>query len=176
MEPCAICWDKINENDKICLACNHEYHQSCITRWMARSRTCPMCREVIHIHAQPPPPPVFEEVRLHNILARRYTSDGSLYVPLTNMTYRCNNVAWAVGARWYGDEHLWFLRIDSWVIPPAILHQIAPFVDTGEQIRLDVKYEDRERAKNLGARWNPATKVWWTPMRLGAAWDLFKPN
>lgn len=39
---CPICLDAMDH--KIRLGCAHEYHPECIRAWMARERTCPMCR------------------------------------------------------------------------------------------------------------------------------------
>jgi hypothetical protein len=43
---CAICLDAMTDNI-IRLSCSHEYHTACIHAWMARERTCPMCRDPI---------------------------------------------------------------------------------------------------------------------------------
>lgn len=40
---CPICLDAMTDN-LIRLGCTHEYHTACIHAWMARERTCPMCR------------------------------------------------------------------------------------------------------------------------------------
>ena len=43
---CPICLDAMTDNS-IRLRCTHEYHTACIHAWMARERTCPMCRDPI---------------------------------------------------------------------------------------------------------------------------------
>jgi len=43
---CPICLDTMSDSI-IRLECTHEYHIACIHAWMARERTCPMCRDPI---------------------------------------------------------------------------------------------------------------------------------
>lgn len=45
IEDCSICLNTFNNNDNIiCLPCNHYYHTNCINEWFKRSKTCPKCR------------------------------------------------------------------------------------------------------------------------------------
>jgi len=42
---CAICSEEYSEiNAKITLKCKHEFCESCITKWINKSNTCPTCR------------------------------------------------------------------------------------------------------------------------------------
>lgn len=40
---CDICLDTTNEN-MIHIRCIHRFHQSCLYKWINKSRTCPLCR------------------------------------------------------------------------------------------------------------------------------------
>ena len=42
---CAICFaEYIPGSYQLCLPCGHAFHSRCLTRWLARSATCPLCR------------------------------------------------------------------------------------------------------------------------------------
>ena len=42
---CAVCMCDAEEGDALRrLPCRHEFHQSCVDRWLADHRTCPMCK------------------------------------------------------------------------------------------------------------------------------------
>lgn len=48
-DPCAICYEDIAENInkkllKQCKHCKFVYHSGCLTVWLRRKNTCPMCR------------------------------------------------------------------------------------------------------------------------------------
>ena len=48
MKNCVICFDKISNNNKITLSCNHIFHYNCIKIMITkRSRRCPLCRTKI---------------------------------------------------------------------------------------------------------------------------------
>lgn len=40
---CPICLEKIKDDIKITF-CNHYYHSKCITEWLDKNSTCPLCR------------------------------------------------------------------------------------------------------------------------------------
>ena len=43
---CSICLDEVEVGDeKYVLHCRHEFHPSCIFRWMRESKKCPVCRQ-----------------------------------------------------------------------------------------------------------------------------------
>ncbi len=44
MDPCSICTEPLSGERRI-LACNHQFHQSCIDKWLEIKVTCPMCRD-----------------------------------------------------------------------------------------------------------------------------------
>lgn len=48
MNQCCICLDDINENNKIKLKCNHEFHLNCIL--INNKNSCPLCRQIIIDH------------------------------------------------------------------------------------------------------------------------------
>jgi hypothetical protein len=41
---CPICLGTMAQHGRTRLRCNHEFHDSCITRWLGMSRNCPVCR------------------------------------------------------------------------------------------------------------------------------------
>ena len=45
---CSICLEKFVKKDKIItLDCEHYYHDECITNWLKKDETCPLCREIL---------------------------------------------------------------------------------------------------------------------------------
>ena len=43
---CAICYDKWKYGEICCRTkCKHVYHKECFMKWMAKSHTCPSCRQ-----------------------------------------------------------------------------------------------------------------------------------
>ncbi|KAF0918860.1 hypothetical protein E2562_026695 [Oryza meyeriana var. granulata] len=53
VEPCGICLDglRTSRNSRtppVKLPCGHAFHAPCITRWLFKGTTCPMCRDVLH--------------------------------------------------------------------------------------------------------------------------------
>ncbi|CAN6374077.1 unnamed protein product [Urochloa humidicola] len=47
MDECAICFEDFEEGEEVSvMPCSHrhEFHGSCITKWLGRSNTCPLCR------------------------------------------------------------------------------------------------------------------------------------
>lgn len=46
---CAICFDGAQHDAGACLPiCHHTFHRECIAEWLAKQRTCPICRIEIH--------------------------------------------------------------------------------------------------------------------------------
>ena len=42
---CAICFaEYVPGSYQLSLPCGHAFHSRCLTRWLARSDTCPLCR------------------------------------------------------------------------------------------------------------------------------------
>jgi len=47
MEPptCTVCCDNINVDSKgMFMPCGHVYHPDCLTPWLEKQNTCPVCR------------------------------------------------------------------------------------------------------------------------------------
>merc|ERR1719265_2171380 len=40
---CPVCHDTI-KNDAVEMRCNHRFHAACLSTWLAKSPTCPICR------------------------------------------------------------------------------------------------------------------------------------
>lgn len=47
VDRCGICLTQFKEGDcgAVGEKCRHSCHEKCIVRWLARSWTCPLCRE-----------------------------------------------------------------------------------------------------------------------------------
>ena len=46
---CIICFSDYKSDDKLAeLECNHIYHDSCITRWLQKDLSCPICRSQLN--------------------------------------------------------------------------------------------------------------------------------
>ncbi|CAL1375268.1 unnamed protein product [Linum trigynum] len=43
---CAICLRELHYDDKLIIvtACRHFYHRACLNSWLAKKRSCPLCR------------------------------------------------------------------------------------------------------------------------------------
>ena len=41
---CPICYEKMTSSNMIKTSCKHEFHRSCLERWMEENPSCPMCR------------------------------------------------------------------------------------------------------------------------------------
>jgi hypothetical protein len=48
MTECAICFDIINDDNKI-LECCHSYHKACIDAWLNEQKNCPLCRHEVKV-------------------------------------------------------------------------------------------------------------------------------
>ena len=47
-ESCVICLEEFNNVDNVSsLPCGHQFHTKCITEWMLKSKTCPLCKKEI---------------------------------------------------------------------------------------------------------------------------------
>lgn len=42
--PCAICFVELSTECAVRLPCEHMFHRTCVTSWLRRSNTCPLCR------------------------------------------------------------------------------------------------------------------------------------
>ncbi|MBD2358782.1 E3 ubiquitin protein ligase [Tolypothrix sp. FACHB-123] len=50
---CIICIDRFEETETvIALPCKHWFHDACVTMWLERHNTCPLCREPIEAKKQ----------------------------------------------------------------------------------------------------------------------------
>ena len=49
MNTCGICLDEVSANpNQITTKCGHCFHNKCITQWLLKKHTCPLCREKIY--------------------------------------------------------------------------------------------------------------------------------
>jgi len=45
-EPCPVCMTDATKGDRVAvLSCGHTFHVHCLSQWLARSHTCPICRK-----------------------------------------------------------------------------------------------------------------------------------
>jgi hypothetical protein len=53
---CAICYEPMEQNHNIVTPtnCKHSFHAICINIWLARHRSCPLCRKPISLTTQMP--------------------------------------------------------------------------------------------------------------------------
>lgn len=58
LDDCVICHDSYEPGQKLVHLpkCSHQFHWDCLTPWLERCDTCPLCRGVIHEDPSPPPP------------------------------------------------------------------------------------------------------------------------
>lgn len=48
-DQCVICQFPYEDGMEVCsLYCTHNFHFDCIRGWLARNRTCPLCREEVN--------------------------------------------------------------------------------------------------------------------------------
>ena len=46
IDDCSICLSEVNVGDNlILLPCCHTFHKNCISQWLIKNNTCPICRE-----------------------------------------------------------------------------------------------------------------------------------
>ena len=101
--------------------------------------------------AKPPPPT--DRVRLKVPYGRRHVAQG-------------------LGARWDRMERAWWLPVEretaideakalGFLPEPAHGQLKGGVAALPERVQLNVPYEQRDAAKRLGARWDPAERVWW---------------
>ncbi|KAJ6544031.1 hypothetical protein B0H19DRAFT_957044 [Mycena capillaripes] len=53
VDRCGICMTQFKKAERAQLSggCQHAFHHRCLARWVARSRTCPLCRLVLDLDA-----------------------------------------------------------------------------------------------------------------------------
>jgi len=50
---CTVCQEDYKDDDKVLhLPCNHNFHKSCVTEWLLRHDSCPICRKGIQNQEQ----------------------------------------------------------------------------------------------------------------------------
>jgi hypothetical protein len=99
---------------------------------------------------------------------------------LLDVPYDEKEQAKAIGARWNGEEKLWYAegsvdleKLARWIPTPErrqeLLEEAAAKVDQAqreaERIVLDVPYDEKNRAKEAGARWDGTRKLWYSVRR-----------
>ncbi len=58
-QACSICQNSFMEGESfITLPCRHYFHTSCVSHWLLRASTCPLCREVVTVPEDVPEPPL----------------------------------------------------------------------------------------------------------------------
>ena len=46
---CPICLDTLESNDIVNISCGHNFHQSCIEKWINTNLSCPYCRKDLYV-------------------------------------------------------------------------------------------------------------------------------
>lgn len=44
---CPVCLNEIKANSAVVTPCGHFFHQDCLSEWLYKKQTCPLCREVL---------------------------------------------------------------------------------------------------------------------------------
>ena len=44
LDDCPICYEKMTLSNMRKTCCNHEFHRSCLQRWISHNNSCPVCR------------------------------------------------------------------------------------------------------------------------------------
>ena len=71
---CSVCLDVIAEGAEHRTTCGHVFHETCMTWWLRRATTCPLCRTTV---SEAPTAPD-EASTVAGLLARWELSDGRL--------------------------------------------------------------------------------------------------
>lgn len=50
---CAVCLESMAGLSSWTLACGHAFHKGCIVGWLAKKRTCPVCRKAQYLNSAP---------------------------------------------------------------------------------------------------------------------------
>lgn len=50
---CAVCLEFLKDQTSWELHCGHAFHRLCIVGWLAKKRTCPVCRKAQYLHVNP---------------------------------------------------------------------------------------------------------------------------
>lgn len=45
MKDCLVCLLMMDGDDSVNLGCGHQFHKTCLTRWMTSQKHCPSCRK-----------------------------------------------------------------------------------------------------------------------------------
>ncbi|MDR1083351.1 MAG: DUF5710 domain-containing protein [Deltaproteobacteria bacterium] len=77
-----------------------------------------------------------------------------------------------LGAEWDSDNKVWYVpegletdKFEQWAVkPPAPALKTVPAVVPGTILK--VPFEEKEAARELGAKWDPDSKVWYVPEGL----------
>ncbi|KAI9119021.1 hypothetical protein K1719_009696 [Acacia pycnantha] len=48
---CSVCMEGFDSDENKQIPCGHVYHSGCITAWVSRSNSCPLCRSHIFLHS-----------------------------------------------------------------------------------------------------------------------------
>lgn len=95
-----------------------------------------------------------------------YSNEGVLREGLQRLSTAGTYKTWRLieAPAWVGTVEL--RRLDDAAIAQAIdkfdrRRSRAPAVDDGSKMFLNVSFEQKDKAKAIGAKWDPANKKWW---------------
>jgi len=109
---CAICLEEQDEEKGdlyIVTGCSHVYHKHCISRWMEKSRKCPICRGPL---ANDPPLSGLHLMQTDEVITRVGILENVVFSPVEVAWRICLVLLFLVfGAASFGILSLWFF---SW--------------------------------------------------------------
>jgi hypothetical protein len=62
LNDCTICLDSLEKGKIADLKCKHEFHNKCISEWICKENSCPICRRNDPMRGVPPHPIIVYEI------------------------------------------------------------------------------------------------------------------